>query len=256
MKRNDLSYNLHIDKKSSAKVKKARPLKKQPSVLERILVVENSFRPGIGLFVEKILQGTTQPLVDTRVIDSEEIAGNIESFHPDVVILDVDSLRYFNALTIALDMRKIDSAQVVVFMSERANPVLVKEGMVAALWSRAYWLNQPSRNPAMVLPEILQAFNGKQQLNPAVLEAAIDNTTHFGLLSPQQHRVMRLMALGGSNASIARNCSLSIKAVERTIATASKLLEVEPASADTNHRVKAANRYLNLMLFADSIGPL
>lgn len=256
MKRNDLSYNLHMDKKSAAKAKKVPSPKKQPRVLERILIVENSFRPGIGLFVEKILQGTTHSLVDTRIVDSEEIVDNLESFHPDVVILDVDSLHYFNALTIALDMRKIDPAQVVVFMSERINPVLVKEGMVAALWSRAYWLNQPSRNPVMVLPAILRAFNGKPQLNPSVLEAALNDMTHLRQLSSQQHRVMRLMALGGSNASIARDCNLSVKAVERTIATASKLLEVEPASADTNHRVRAANRYLNLMLFADSIEPL
>jgi len=230
-------------------------VKKQSKILERISIVENMFSPGLGLFVAKILKNSNQPSVETVVVDSDDVVSNMQSFRPDVVILDVDSLRYLNSLTIAMTVRGVVSDQVIIFMSDRANPVLVTEGMVAALWTRAYWIYQPSRNPATVFPEIVRAFNGTQQFDLSVLESAISNTTHFGLLSPQQHRVMRLLAMGGSNASIARECNLSIKAVERTIATASKLLEVEPTSVDTNHRVKAAIRYLKLMLFSDSVQP-
>lgn len=219
--------------------------------LERILIVENSFRPGVGLLIAKLFQNESNSKLDSLVIDTDEVSASMQSYKPDVVILDVDSLRYSNALDVAIGIRENNTDQVIMFSSDRANPVLVKEGIVAALWSRAYWLNQPSKNPDLVLPEIQRAFNGNKHLNPLVLETAASETSHLGRLSPQQHRVMRLMALGASNVRIGRECKMTTKAVERTISAASKLLEVEASSPDTNHRVKAAMAYRRVVLFAD-----
>ncbi len=219
--------------------------------LRRILIVENSYRPGIGLFIEKLFKSEKDPMLDSLVVDTDEVAKSLTKYKPDVVILDVDSLHHANALDVAISVREQYPHQVIVFSSDRANPVLVKEGMVAALWSRAYWLNQPTKHHAHVLPEIRWAFHGKKPLNSKVLEHAASETSHVGRLTPQQHRVMRLMALGASNSKIARECKMTPKAVERTIATASKLLEVEPSSPDTNHRVMAAMVYRRAVLFAD-----
>lgn len=220
-------------------------------LMERILIVENSFRPGVGLHIAKLFRSEHDPKLDSLVIDTDEIDATLTSYKPDVVILDVDSLRYANALDAAIGIRKLEPDQVIMFSSDRSSPVLVREGIVAALWSRAYWLNQPSKNPTLVLPEIQRAFSGKKPLNPHVLESAANETSHMGRLSPQQHRVMRLMSLGASNAKIGRECNMTTKAVERTISTTSKLLEVEPSSADTNHRVLAAMTYRRIVLFAD-----
>lgn len=219
--------------------------------IERIVIVENSFRPGVGLLIAKLFRVKNDSAFSTLIIDSDELDSSIPNYDPDVVVLDVDSLRHFNALNVAVEIRALRPDQVIVFSSDHPNPVLVKEGMVAALLSRAYWLNQPSQNPSLVLPEIIRAFSGNKQLNPEVLEAAVTETTHLGRLSPQQHRVMRLMSLGASNAKIAQDCRITAKAVERTIAAASKLLEVDASSPDINHRVKAANKYRQSMLFTD-----
>ena len=219
--------------------------------VRRILIVENSFRPGVGLLIAKLFRSAENLKLDSLVIDTDEVAKTLVSYKPDVVILDVDSLRHSHALDVAISIREQNPDQVIMFSSDRANPVLVKEGIVAALWSRAYWLNQPSKNSSLVLPEILRAFNGNKPLNPQVLESAASETSHVGRLSPQQHRVMRLMALGASNAKIGRECKITTKAVERTIATASKLLEVQASSPDTNHRVMAAMTYRRAVLFAD-----
>lgn len=219
--------------------------------MERILIVENSFRPGIGLNIAKHFRNENDPKVEPLVIDTDEVASSVRTFKPDVVILDVDSLRYSNALDVAIGIREQNPDQVIMFSSDRSNPVLVKEGIVAALWSRAYWLNQPSKNPTLVLPEIQRAFEGNKPLNPQVLESAASETSHVGRLSPQQHRVMRLMSLGASNAKIGRECKMTTKAVERTISAASKLLAVEGSSPDVNHRVLAALTYRRAVLFAD-----
>lgn len=231
----------------SSKVEK--PISKK--LLERILIVENSFRPGVGLNIAKHFRTEKNPKVDPLVIDTDEVASSMRTFKPDVVILDVDSLRYANALDVAIGIREQNPDQVIMFSSDRSNPVLVKEGIVAALWSRAYWLNQPSKNPTLVLPEIQRAFSGNKPLNPQVLESAASETSHVGRLSPQQHRVMRLMSLGASNAKIGLECKMTTKAVERTISAASRLLAIEASSPDVNHRVLAAMTYRRAVLFAD-----
>ena len=235
----------------SGKPRQGSPSKSTERALRRILVVENTFRLGMGLLLAKILQIAGDASLATRVVDVEDVIAEMDSFAPDVVVLDVDSLRHAGALNLALDIRHKYPEKVIVFMSEGANPILVKEGMISALWSNAYWLNQPSRYPELVFPEILRAFNGKKHLNTKVLEMAIDESKHLGLLSPQQHRVMRLVATGASNSKIATDCRLTVKAVERTIAAASKLLSVEPSSPDTNHRVNAANNYRRTIFFTD-----
>ena len=224
-----------------------------PHSMKKIVIIENSFHPGMGLFIARGFAEESNETLDTQVVDSELALEKILEFQPDVAILDLDSMRRVDALTIALKIRKSLPNQVIIFMAGKANPIFVRVGMLSALCDRAYWLNAPSRNPSVVLSEILRAFNGLQQIRPSLLEAAIDETNFAGLLSPHQHRVMRLMALGGSNAEIARECKVSEKAVERTISAASKLLEVIPASTATNHRVNAANKDLRALFYSDAL---
>ena len=226
-----------------------KPISKKS--LERILIVENAFRPGIGLSIAKNFRIEKQAKVEPLVIDTDEVASAMRTFNPDVVILDVDSLRHANALDVAMGIREQNPDQVIMFSSDRSNPVLVKEGIVAVLWSRAYWLNRPSKNPTLVLTEIQRAFNGNKPLNPQVLESVASETSHVGRLSPQQHRVMRLMSMGASNARIGRECKMTTKAVERTISAASRVLAVETSSPEINHRVLAALTYRRAVLFAD-----
>jgi len=221
--------------------------------LKKIVMIENSFHPGMGLFIARGFSEESNGTLDTQVLDSDTALEIICEFQPDVAILDLDSMRKVDALTIALDIRKSLPDQVIIFMAGKANPIFVREGMLSALWDRAYWLNEPSRSPAIVLSEILRAYNGLQQIRPSFLEAAITETNFAGLLSPHQHRVMRLMALGGSNSEIAKECNVSEKAVERTISAASKLLEVIPASSATNHRVNAANKYLRALFYSEAL---
>lgn len=227
--------------------------KPEQSVLDRIAIIENSFHPGMGLFIARGFDEESNRTLQTRVIDFEGGLEKVITFSPDVVILDLDSMRKVDALQFALDLRKLLPDQVIIFMAGKANPIFTREGMLSALWDRAYWLNEPSRTPSVVLSEILRAYNGLPQIRPSFLEEAIDQTNFAGLLSPHQHRVMRLMALGGSNSQIALECSVTEKAVERTISAASKLLEVIPASVSTNHRINAANKYLRALFYSDSI---
>jgi len=222
----------------------------RPKTLNKIILIENSYHPKNSEFIAKLVQ-TRAVQIELRTIDSEQVEAAIKEFDPELILIDVDSMRHRDALDLAHQIRSWEPETAIIFLSERINPVYVKEGMIAAIWSRAYWLNQPSRKPEMVIPEILRAFKGQKQLNPEVLESAHREASHIGLLSPQQHRVMQAMSRGASNAKIAEDCHLTQKAVERTIYAASKLLGVPTGSADVNPRVMASNLYRSSMLFHD-----
>jgi DNA-binding NarL/FixJ family response regulator len=217
--------------------------------LQRILIIENSFRPGMGSFIAKGFDEAKDVDVETLVIPSEESLAGLKNFDPDVVLVNMDSLRRSDALTSALAIRGESPSRVIIFMSERENPAIAKEGLVSALYTHAYWLNKPCRDPRTVIAEIERAYEGGVSVDATLLEAVLTEHNYQGLLSPQQHRVMRLMSTGLSNAAIGRQCGITTKAVERTIASASKLLNVEAASAETNHRVNAAMKYLKAMSF-------
>lgn len=219
--------------------------------VSQLLFVENSFRPALGKMLMEHFKVEANGLMEFNVVDVDDLSASFQALKPQVVILDVDSLRHAHAIEIAIAIREQNAEQVIMFCSDRINPVLVKEGVMAALWFRSYWINQPSNNPSQVVPEVLRAMEGKRPLNPQVLESAATEHSHVGRLSPQQHRVMRLMSLGASNAKIAKECGITPKAVERTISAASKLLAVQASSPDTNHRVIAATTYRRAVLFAD-----
>lgn len=221
----------------------------QSKMLKKILILENQFRAGMGSFIAKGFESSTEFDVNAIVVSTDNYIENAQKFSPDIILIDMDSLRRTDALSSALELRKTFPEVPVIFMSERDNPVLTKEGLVAALFHNCYWLNKPCRSPKIVLTELEAAYKGKAQLDSSLLEEALSESNYQGLLSPQQHRVMRLMAAGMSNAAIGRECGISAKAVERTIAAASNLLDVEPASELTNRRVTAAMKYLRAMSF-------
>jgi DNA-binding NarL/FixJ family response regulator len=218
--------------------------------LKNIVVVEDQNQPGMGLFIVNGLQEAAHDSIRVKLIDFRLVKRYLEKFAPDVIMLDLDSLNNMSALNVSLDIRTARPNQMIIFMSEQPAPELMRDGLQAALWNRSYWLEGPSRSPLVVLPEILRAYQGINSINPTVVEESASEAVHLSKLSPQQHRVMRLMAIGYSNAAIAEECKISVKAVERTIAAASKILEVTPASKDTNHRVNAAIRYRSAMNLA------
>lgn len=236
--------------KKNVEVRRKREVPLVPKTLDRVLLIENSYHPKNSEFISKLFE-TRASQIEFRVIDAEIFHQAISEFSPEVILIDVDSMRHRDALELAYEFQTLVPNTTVIFLSDRVNPIYVKEGMSSAIWSRAHWLNQPSRNPEIVIPAILRALKGQKQLNPEVLESANRQTGHIGLLTPQQHRVMQAMSRGASNSKIAQECHLTPKAVERTIAAACKLLGVSSSSVDINPRVTASNLYRSSMDFHD-----
>ena len=234
----------------TVEVRRKREVPLVPKTLDRVLLIENSYHPKNSDFISKLFE-TRASQIEIRVIDAEIFHQVISEFSPEVILIDVDSMRHRDALELAYEFQTLVPLATVIFLSDRVNPIYVKEGLSSAIWSRAHWLNQPSLKPEIVIPAILRALKGQKQLNPEVLESANRQAGHIGLLTPQQHRVMQAMSRGASNFKISKECHLTPKAVERTIAAACKLLGLSSASADINPRVMASNLYRSSMDFHD-----
>lgn len=114
------------------------------------------------------------------------------------------------------------------------------------------------RNPKQIPPRI--AYLRKSSLSEvdtliAALDAALrgsgtqdfrqdqDANRPLGQLTQKQMDVLRLAALGMSNAQIAQERAVSIKAIEDTLARAAAALDID-SEKEANVRVAAVRRYL------------
>jgi DNA-binding CsgD family transcriptional regulator len=184
--------------------------------------------------------------VDVVIVDIEDALKELAEQQPQSVGLDVQSLGVEAAVSIASELNAEFPEMLVLLLSPSA-VAIDGDLQVELSVTNSRWITHLNLPPAEVLIEILNAYIQSQK-NRAVQTAA----GLSGLLTPQQHRVMQLVASGSSNASIARTCGISTKAVERTISSASKLMHVAPASAETNHRVTTVNRYLSVIHNSDA----
>ena len=56
--------------------------------LDKIAIIENSFHPGMGLFIARGFEDESNGTLKADVFDSEVAVEKIKEFSPDVVILD------------------------------------------------------------------------------------------------------------------------------------------------------------------------
>ena len=49
------------------------------------------------MFIEKLFKNEKDPTLDSLVVGTDQVTKSLSMYKPDVVILDVDSLRYFIA---------------------------------------------------------------------------------------------------------------------------------------------------------------
>jgi DNA-binding NarL/FixJ family response regulator len=223
------------------------------SSFDRLVIIENGYHPSTaGSVVALTFAARSISSLKVIVLDHEKMLEHRLDFANSVVIFDLDSMHKLDALNLALQIRKSNRKCIIVFMSANSKPVIVREGMIAALEENAFWLKEPARNGQNALSEIIRVVSGDFTEEFIFIESIISETSYLGLLSPHQHRVMRLMSVGLSNSEIAKSCKITAKAAERTISKSSKLIGVPASSSANNHRVLSANKYLFLLFNIDS----
>lgn len=216
------------------------------------MFVFESYGDGVAVDGRRLLVVEDEPLLASLVVDALRSAGFdvanavdvesaralIETFDPDMVVLDI-SLGHGPTgihLAHALEMSRPDIA--ILFLTRHADAAAATdEGLdvpATAGFLRKHMVNDTQH----LLDAIEKVFADRA----SEVRQDVPAGPRLGGLTGQGLVVLRLLAEGCSNSEIARRCGLSVKSVERWIDIVYRRLGIDK-SAEVNARVEAAKRY-------------
>jgi DNA-binding NarL/FixJ family response regulator len=155
------------------------------------------------------------------------------SFDPDIALLDIDLGDGPSGLELMTYIRRVHPAVAVVLMTDRS---ALAEGMRLP-GGVAFLLKSQVSDPEEIVAVIDSAVRG---LDP-VRHVHTDNP--LAALSMSQREVLRLIALGYSNARIAQERGITLSGAEQAIGRVLRALGVDKVE-EISPRVEAARRYI------------
>lgn len=169
----------------------------------------------------------------------------IPTLAPNVVLLDIDLGDGPNGIEVGLRMRDALANLGIVNLSNHRDPTFVGAVPrdVVAGWS--YLLKRSVNDAAALVRAIEGSASGFVVLDPnllAGLRARADSP--LSRLTPRQSEILKLLAQGHTNASIADTLSLAEKSVENQINLLYQNLNVTREQSNLHPRVAAVLTYL------------
>jgi two-component system response regulator NreC len=158
------------------------------------------------------------------LLDAEEnfevvaVAGDVETalryvrgHRPKVLILDLN-MPGGSSLEVIPEVRQVSPGTEVVVLTMQADPALARQALAAG--ARAYVLKEAA--DAELVEAVQRAAHGDTYLNPQLGArlAAEPSSAPPDDLSERELEVLRLIALGHTNAEIAEQLYLSVRTVE------------------------------------------
>jgi len=194
----------------------------------RVLIVDDDS------FTRVTLASTLRALGCTVVGDADSAPTALRAARktgPEVAVLDLDLGEGPTGIDLALALRREFPAIGIVMLSAYEDPRLMGH-------------NQPAL-PAGAVYLVKRSIADPEVLGRALRLAGPAVDSGLAALSDQQVEIMRLVALGCSNAEIARRRSLNEPSVEKAIARLIKHFDLK-AGKDQNQRVMITQLYFQL----------
>lgn len=158
-----------------------------------------------------------------------------------VGLIDVELGRgSMNGFQLGRRLRVRDEGLRLVFLSSVVDPWMIDAAAASAIAGTSYLLKRKVSNVAQLDAVLRTTAAGGIVVDDQVMQAIHGQEPVSGL-SPQQVRILRLVATGWSNAQIAQELALSVKAVEANITRIARAFGVDQAR---NVRVACVTRYL------------
>lgn len=159
---------------------------------------------------------------------------------PDAVVLDVGRP--------STELPPVDPRTALVVLAEEANAVLASALIARGRKRRGYLIKDGIRDRRQLLSAVENVSSGGTVIDPSVIEALIaqrrDNVApRLADLTPRETEVLSAIALGRSNAAIARSLQVSARAVERHVGAIFRKLDL-PSHDRVDRRVAAVLLYL------------
>ena len=208
----------------------------------RIVIVEDE-----ALFME-MLSGTLSAEPGLEVVgkaeDGETALRLAREMQPDVVLMDIELRGELDGIEAALQIKKERPQTGIVILSAHRDRRYVTSLPLEESRGWAYLLKQTVPDLVTVVRAIEASKMGMVMLDPAMLSnlrprqgSALARLTH------RQHEVLKLIAQGCNNATIAQRLTLSEKSVETYINTIYQELGLSKEPG-IHSRVKATLFYL------------
>lgn len=171
--------------------------------------------------------------------DVRAAKGLIHSFDPDVAILDISLGDGPTGLDFAYVMHQERPDIGILFLTQHPDP------RTAGVDSAALPPNCGFVRKSLIAETeyLVRALESVLADNPADYRSDLATDHPLGALTKSQLNVLRMTALGMTNAAIARDRETTERSVERILASVFSALEI-PASPDVNPRVEAVRRYI------------
>jgi DNA-binding NarL/FixJ family response regulator len=214
----------------------------------RVVVADDSLLVREGL--RRVLETVSEVDVVADSTDRDATLEAVAMHVPDVLLTDIRMPPTFGAegIEIAHALRKTHPTVAVVLLSQYIDAsyalALFDEGSA----SRGYLLKDRLAASEQLLHAIRMVAGGGAFVDPVVVDAllrmqAAQATSPFTSLTGGEREVLALVATGLSNAAIARQLSLNVRAVERRIGSIFEKLELSDEGR-LNRRVAATLAYL------------
>ena len=148
-----------------------------------------------------------------------------DELQPDLILLDI-GLPSLNGIEVARQILKLSPKSKILFVSQESSADVVRE----ALGTGAHGYVLKTIDSDLLIQSIRAVSNGQSILNPALTQRALDwikaGTVRVQSLSPQEERVLALVAEGLTNKEIATTMQLSDKTVKNYLANMFQKLHI------------------------------
>lgn len=178
--------------------------------------------------------------------DADSMLAELESVHPDLIVLDVRMPPTFRdeGVRAAIRARELQPVVGILLLSQYVEVAYAQELLSSGRGGVGYLLKDRVASLAQLQDAVERIAAGGTVLDPEVV-AQLLGRRHDPLatLTPREHEVMSLMAEGRTNAAIAQKLVIGTGAVEKNVTSIFQKLGLDDSGTD-HRRVLAVLAWL------------
>jgi DNA-binding NarL/FixJ family response regulator len=202
----------------------------------RLLIVEDES------IMSKALANSLQNLGISQIETANSASQAMQifrTFNPEVCLIDIELREGPTGIDVSHAMRRLNPKVGIVFLTSLADPRLVNSRIPKLPEGSIYMMKSAVKD----LQEVFDSLKLARTADFKAIKAR--NDQEFLDLTKGQFEIMRLIALGNSNAEISKIRVTTVKSTENAIARLAKRLGI-PNSTSASQRVLIARKYSEL----------
>jgi DNA-binding NarL/FixJ family response regulator len=205
----------------------------------RILLADDHALLRAG--IRALLESVSEVEVAGEAGNGEEALASVEALRPDVVLTDI-AMPVMNGLELATRIKHGFPAVKTIILSMYPDPAYVGQALQSG--AAGYLLKESGTTELRLA--IQAVTRGEYYLSPRVSKLVIDQYVRregsgppaHELLSERQREVLRLIAVGQTNKTIARNLGIAIKTVESHRAQVMERLDIHDVAGLVRYAIR------------------